>query len=354
MAQGQIFKDPASGKTILVDGALASIFYAFDRYADKAVINATLARTFGFDQLKNARSLLYQAFSLQDDNGRIPDKRTEETLLKDLWEKVSRIDMKGHGDVVICMPYNFSIPQFISDADYTAEATRDTCSAMLLERMNSLEKKVEEKNAVMMNLVQSIGTKCNLIVPSVPQPMPPSFVQSYATAAASRLQGRPQHLAAPGGSARDRSPSVKRMRGEQNHPSNKRRNTEKQIVTGTRTNDRIRKMKSPPVDIFVYGVPKDTMKADIVDDLAESDIQISIEDIVLMSKGNPSVVSYKVSVKAEDLQKALDPAVWPLRVKVREFIHYRRRQPAAGQSTSRQQAIPDGNRYTLLENDVSA
>ena len=28
---------------------------------------------------------------------------------------------------------------------------------------------------------------------------------------------------------------------------------------------------------------------------------------------------------AEDLQKALDPAVWPLRVKVREFIHYSKR-----------------------------
>ena len=45
---GQLYRD-VSGKTIIVDGVLASLFYAFDRYPDKAVINATLARTFGFE-----------------------------------------------------------------------------------------------------------------------------------------------------------------------------------------------------------------------------------------------------------------------------------------------------------------
>ncbi len=44
-----------------------------------------------------------------------------------------------------------------------------------------------------------------------------------------------------------------------------------------------------------------------------------------MSKGNPSVMSYKISIKAEDLNKALDPTVWPMRVKVREFIYYRKK-----------------------------
>ena len=101
---------------------------------------------------------------------------------------------------------------------------------------------------------------------------------------------------------------------------NKRRNVEKHVVTGSGTSDRIRKMKSPPVDIFVYGVPRNTTKEDIVEDLAESEIQTSLEDVILMSKGNPSVVSYRISVKAEDLSKALDPCVWPLRVKVSLFI----------------------------------
>ena len=45
--------------------------------------------------------------------------------------------------------------------------------------------------------------------------------------------------------------------------------------------------------------------------------------------------SYKISVKAGDLQRALDPSVWPLRVKVREFIYYSRKpgtgRPGQGQ-----------------------
>ena len=35
-------------------------------------------------------------------------------------------------------------------------------------------------------------------------------------------------------------------------------------------------------------------------------------------------------MKAEDLHKALYPSVWPLRVKVREFIHYSRRPLPGG------------------------
>jgi len=144
--KGQLYRDNNSGKTVLVDGIIASLFYAYDRYADKAVINSTMARNFGFDNLKNARLLFYQAFSLVDGNGKIMDKRTEETLLKDLWEKISKIDMNGNDDVVVCMPYNFSIPQFLSDADYISETSSSTHMSMMVERINTLEKNVQEKN----------------------------------------------------------------------------------------------------------------------------------------------------------------------------------------------------------------
>ena len=46
--------------------------------------------------------------------------------MKDVWEKVTKIDMNGHGDVVVCMPYNFIIPQFLSDADYLSESSKNT------------------------------------------------------------------------------------------------------------------------------------------------------------------------------------------------------------------------------------
>ena len=195
---GQLYRD-VSGKTIIADGVLASFFYAFDRYPDKAVINATLARTFGFEALKSSRALLYQAFSLQEDNGKIAEKRTEQTLLKDLWEKVTKIDLIGHGDVIITMPYNFSIPQFVSDADYQSETARNTGNVMMLERMSALEKKMEDKNSEMMKMLQFINTKVSEYppVPSAGTPRP-SFKQSYASAAAPgsplpRFQGQQQN-----------------------------------------------------------------------------------------------------------------------------------------------------------------
>ena len=69
------------------------------------------------------------------------------------------------------------------------------------------------------------------------------------------------------------------------------------MVSGSRTMDSGRMMKSSPVDIYVSGVPMDTEKEDIIADLANSDIKITDTDIVLMSKGTPAVVSFKISVK---------------------------------------------------------
>lgn len=388
MVPGQLFRDEKGEQIILVDGVISSLLYAFDRYADKAVINATLAREFGFEALKNSRILLYQAYSLQDDNGRIPEKRTEETLLKDLWEKVTKIDMKGSGKVVVCMPYNFTIPRFVSDAEILAETTRDTTSSMLMERMNALEKKMEQKNKGFMDILNSINTK---IQASPPPPQPPSFSYASVVGAGQRsnglLQGRNQAPSTTGGPGltsgastdrsepfRERTASFKRPRIDNDFILvSKRRAAEKvtgkPVVTGNRAGETTRRMKSPPVDIFVYGVPRATEKADIVADLADSDIKIEESDIILMSKGSPSVLSYKISVKAEDLEKAMNPSVWPMRVKVREFIHYRSvRQvrekgnlPQPTQLThmaeTRNKGNPeprDGNIYNVLSGDISA
>ncbi len=43
---------------------------------------------------------------------------------------------------------------------------------------------------------------------------------------------------------------------------------------------------------------------------------------MLMSKPHETsnLISFKISVPAEDLEKALDLTVWPLQVSVREFI----------------------------------
>ena len=67
--------------------------------------------------------------------------------------------MKGACKVVVGMPYNFTIPRFVSDAELLAETTRDTTGTMMMERMTALEKKVEEKHSAVMNLLQSVNLR---------------------------------------------------------------------------------------------------------------------------------------------------------------------------------------------------
>ena len=81
-----------------------------------------------------------------------------------------------------------------------------------------------------------------------------------------------------------------------------------------------------PVNIFVWGVHPDTTKGETVADLADSSIIITENDIEKKYKDKSFLVSYKIRVKAEDLQKALNPAIWPLRVKVREYVYYSNRK----------------------------
>ena len=132
------------------------------------------------------------------------------------------------------------------------------------------------------------------------------------------------------------SPSVKRKRIEDGAEAvderSRSKSQQRKFVVGTSSSAQSgRKMRSPPADIFVYGVHPETSIEDIVADLAVSDIQIDTKDVVVKSKEDAYLKSYKISVRAEDLQKALDPAIWPMRVKVREYIYYSRRQPRQAQ-----------------------
>ena len=113
-----------------------------------------------------------------------------------------------------------------------------------------------------------------------------------------------------------------------------------------------RKMKSPPADIFVWGVHCDTTEADIVSDLASSDINIQLKDVQLKSKETANFRSFKVSVPAEDLEKALDPNIWPLRVKVREWVYYSNRNKNRDKDQSNN-GSSNGNNSSSVENRAS-
>ena len=76
---------------------------------------------------------------------------------------------------------------------------------------------------------------------------------------------------------RERTARFKRPDNDVPIPRNLR-NKEKKDVIGSRTQENSRKMKSL-VDVL-YGVPKDTITEDIIEELPDSDIQISDSDIV--------------------------------------------------------------------------
>ena len=102
-----------------------------------------------------------------------------------------------------------------------------------------------------------------------------------------------------------------------------------------------RKMKSPPADIFVWGVHRETTPEDIVNDLATSGIIITANDIQKKSKNEATLCSYKISIPAADFQKALNPEIWPLRVKVREYFYNSRKSKP--QNQQHQNATQNGS-----------
>ena len=77
----------------------------------------------------------------------------------------------------------------------------------------------------------------------------------------------------------------------------------------------------------MWGVHPETTVQDIIADLADSGVIVEEKDIEKKSKAEAFLCSYKISVKAEQLSIALDPTVWPLRVKVREYVYFSKRNP---------------------------
>ena len=66
-----------------------------------------------------------------------------------------------------------------------------------------------------------------------------------------------------------------------------------------------------------------------MDYLDEVDIKITVGEIVQMSKTKETS-----NIPAENLEKTLDPSVWPLQVCVRKNIHYWKRYSDRNGTTS--------------------
>ena len=380
-------QEDVQGNKVICDGLLCSIIHAMSHFANKEEFVSVIERECEEKDILAARKKLFLYFSdVIDDKQKKPildiTRGSVKKNIEDIVEQIVKVD-KTMKSQIFHMPWDYAMKAFHSDSETRADIIEKELGTEIDVRIDSLKQEMQVKNQALMELIHS---KFNEVIQHVSNSSKEHIAPTYASVAGpGHQQGGAAHgglptfsLTAPpaphaivqdqthrrdrgiwrndgvggqevqhsqqgAGVGRSRSGSAnKRRRGEDgpieeysNRDRSPSNNRQKKFVVGTSTGQTGRKMRSPPADIFVYGVHPDTTVEDIVQDLAYNDIIIETRDIVQKSKEEAYLKSYKISVKAEDLQKALDPSVWPLRVKVREFIHYSRKT-AANQQRSGQ------------------
>ena len=375
------------GIKVICDGLLCSILHAMSHISNKDEFVTVIERDCDEQEILAAREKLFKYFS-----DVICDKQKKPILditrgsvrknIEDILEQMRKVD-KTVMSQIFFMPWDYVIKPFKGDTEIRADLMEKELGNEVDSKIESLKSEMLIKNQAIMELIHS---KFNEVIQHVSAGSSKAQLPSYAsvaglgeghhsgtghggqvghgqvpkqpgsiptlsfTAAGPALPGSGQNTRRgmgylgqqDGGQwdklagdthGRSRSGSANKRRRGENGPIQDRspstNSRQKKFVVGTcSSNQGGRKMRSPPADIFVYGVHPDTTKEDIVQDLAINEIIINIQDITQKSKDEAFLKSYKISVKAEDLQKALDPSVWPLRVKVREFIHYSRKSTA--------------------------
>ena len=368
------------GHRVICDGLLCSILKAMSNSANKDEFISVIERDCDEEEILASRLKL---FSFYGDV--VCDKQKKPILeitrgsvrknIEDIVMHMVKID-KTETSEIFYMPWNYVAKPFNSDSDIRAEMIEKELCTEMDAKIDTLKNEMNAKNQALMEVINTRFHEVIQQVSTMTASQPVSFAAAVAANArqpgaglgnvqengaqpgptargpvggynhnpAFKVPGQPDHIRGRGydrqqggddGGVRDRSNS-KRRRVEDSSNDEKSvrersgsQSRQRKFVVGT-SNQSGRKMRSPPADIFVYGVHPDTTPDDIVQDLACCDIIIKPEDIVKKSKDEAFLTSYKISVKAEDLQKALNPSIWPLRVKVREFIHYSRRPAAVG------------------------
>ena len=385
--------DPAQvdvlGHRVICDGLLCSILNAMSYAANKDEFISVIERDCDEEEILSSRRKLFTFYSaIQCDKQRKPilqiTRGSVRKNIEDIVEQMIKIDEQEKSELFY-MPWNYEIKPFKSDTEVRSELIEKELNTDMDAKIDSLKNEMNIKNQAMMELINSKFNEVLKRVSAEVAVKQPTFasvaagqgVQAgvgqgqvptinfpentrHARDAHVRGRGVDRHQGAEGGEDRDRSASKRRRVEEQTTGENQSRarsqsqTWQKKFVVGT-SNQSGRKMRSPPADIFVYGVHPDTSKEDIVQDLAFHNIIIDANDIIQKSKEEAFLKSYKISVKAEDLEMALDPGVWPLRVKVREFIHYSRRpnsQRAGGGSNG--QGVQHGLRHHSQGGDIPA
>lgn len=76
------------------------------------------------------------------------------------------------------------------------------------------------------------------------------------------------------------------------------------------------------INLVIFGLSKDTSSDNLVSYVNNHDIKL-LKCEVLTKSENAHSLSYKVSIRSSDYDKIMNPEIWPYRVGVRHFKHFR-------------------------------
>jgi hypothetical protein len=84
-----------------------------------------------------------------------------------------------------------------------------------------------------------------------------------------------------------------------------------------------------PVDLFVYNVNKDVTEEAITNHMKSSK-ELDIIECKSVSHVEARTKSFRIKVKAEDYEKAMNGETWPYRVRVRPYKHFKQKHEQSG------------------------
>ena len=323
---------------------IGSIARALSRSAGHSELISVVERDSSENEVKSSWEKLFnhspfnEAFDVvQKKKIKDINRQTTKNRIEDMVTQLSKIEKDNDLNFLV-IPWDYTLLKLETDGEKLANIMVEENARDHEAKFDAFEKRMEKKHS---DLCSSIQNMLKNLIPAQNAPAAPSF----ARVAGGGIVGGPRDdvhrvegvQAQVVHRVRGRSPSVKRFRTDDttggvdsarvSTSQTQAKGKPKPVVGTSDSKVTGRKMRSPPADIFVWGVHPETTVEDFENDLAASDIIIRESDVVKKSNKEAYLCSYKISVPAADLTKALDPSIWPLRVKVREFIHYPRKYP---------------------------
>ena len=311
---------------LIVDGLLCSIVKAQTRTINDSELVEAIDRDIDDCEVSASWYKLFNYFSdAVDENSKklIKDikRQSVKAMIEDL-VKFLRMKDKYLDFNMLVVPWSYTLWPFITDSEKMGTTWQKESVVDMEKRISNIEnrfsKKQDELITQLHNWSQSL---VNLVKPGAsvfpgtplyntgynvpPRASPevlngPSFGNisfpttrpAYSTSDFPPLppQGSSNNLSVPIKSSmfRNRIGSAnKRPRIDNDKDASKSHENRKNFIMGTANSATSgRKMKSPPVDIFIWGVHKDTTPEDIIADLAESGIAVEAK----ISRGNQKMM----------------------------------------------------------------